>query len=457
MNLIVAMTKDGGIGINNRLPIHSAQELQLFKKKTMDKVVIGGNTTIKYLPKLTHRTIYCLSRNTQLDTSEYKNNVSVCNNLRCMPLCVPYSWPKDVYIIGGGSVYDQCLNGEYKDMVDTLYISIYNKTATCDTHINIPWSEWIMIEMNKYDEFTHYIFKKKHCVVCIPSDIPYQKLLRDVLLHGEHRETRNGYTIADFDNTLKFNLQHGFPLLTTKKMFWRGIVNELLFFIRGDTDSTKLEKQRITIWKKNTSRDYLDTHDKKNYKQGMMGPMYGYQWRFFGSDYDQKTGKSVPGSKGIDQLANVIHLIKTNPTSRRIMMTTLNPAQTDQGVLPPCHSIVLQFFVQHGRLDLVCYNRSSDLFLGLPFNIASTALLHMIISNITNLIPGMFTLHLGDCHIYKQHVTAVKTQLDRFAYKMPTVKLSDLKSIQDAEKMEYSDFKLCDYNCHPSIKVDMIA
>jgi thymidylate synthase len=284
----------------------------------------------------------------------------------------------------------------------------------------------------------------------------YLQILKDVIETGEKRDTRNGITYSKFFKTISFDLKDGFPLLTTKKMFWKGIVEELLFFIRGDTDTTKLSEKGIRIWEGNTSREFLDKMGFTDYKVGCMGPMYGYQWRHFNKEYNNMD------DSGVDQLEYIVNEIKTNPFSRRIMMTDFNPAQVNMGVLYPCHSIVIQFYVEctpngSNRLSCSMYQRSSDLFLGEPFNIASTSLLLCIVSQLVGMEPGMVHLVLGDCHVYEMHLEAVREQLSRESYKLCKLKMTPFNSIKEVEMASLDDFILEEYNHHPVIRAQMIA
>lgn len=291
------------------------------------------------------------------------------------------------------------------------------------------------------------------------SEIQYLTLLNDVFKNGNLHIGRNGNTKSMFGKTLEFDLRLGFPLLTTKKMFFRGIVEELLFFIRGETNSKLLEEKKINIWNGNTNRQFLDSISKQNRKEGIMGPMYGYQWRHFNSEYDETTGLPKQ-NHSFDQLEKVIKKIKEDPQSRRILLTDYNPLQADEGVLYPCHSIIIQFYVNDGFLDMFCYNRSSDLFHGLPFNIASSSLLLFLIAKITNLIPRKFILSLGDSHIYEEHFKAVKEQLLRTPYECPQIEINEkveLKNLNDIENLKFSDIILKNYKSYPTIKANMIS
>jgi thymidylate synthase len=273
---------------------------------------------------------------------------------------------------------------------------------------------------------------------------------------GTIREGRNGTVKSTFIQHLCFDLRNGFPLLTTRKMFFRGIVEELLFFIRGETDSKKLEEKNVNIWKGNTNRTFLNTIGMTSRKEGIMGPMYGFQWRHFNAPYNPDTGKAE--SKGIDQLEKVIDMIKSDPTSRRILMTDFNPAQVEQGVLYPCHSIIMQFYVEDTYIDCFCFNRSSDLFHGLSFNIASTSLLFLLIASVTKLNARYLHLSLGDSHIYSEHLDAVKEQLTRRPFTLPKLTITkELRNVNDIENLTISDFILDNYKFHDTIKVDMVA
>jgi thymidylate synthase len=205
----------------------------------------------------------------------------------------------------------------------------------------------------------------------------------------------------------------------------------------------------INIWKGNTTREFLDKMNLP-YDEGMMGPMYGYQWRFFNKPYSEEKG-------GIDQFKNLIDTLKKDPNSRRLLMTDFNPAMVDEGVLYPCHSLILQFYVDEDKLSVKMYQRSADLFLGLPFNIASTTLLLYIVAKLVSMKPDMVHITLGDCHIYEQHIDVVKEQLSRTPYNLPQLELPNFTTLDEVEQTDYTMYILKEYNCHPAIKADMIA
>ena len=252
------------------------------------------------------------------------------------------------------------------------------------------------------------------------------------------RKTRNSYTLSKFSIKLDFDISKDFPLLTTKKMYWKGIVHELLWFIKGDTDSKNLERVGVNIWTDNSSREYLDGCKLYNYEEGDCGPIYGFQWRHFGTIYKGCAYNYM--GLGIDQLKNCINLIKTNPTSRRIFMSAWNPVQLNDMCLPPCH-VSYQFYVSNNNeLSCTLYQRSGDMFLGIPFNIASVSLLVYIIAHITDKTPGKVSIVIGDAHIYNDHIEQVKTQLQRNILKAPKLMIN--KKYSNIDDYKYEHFEL---------------
>ena len=283
------------------------------------------------------------------------------------------------------------------------------------------------------------------------KEYEYLFLLKKILDFGEEREDRTGNgTISLFGERLEFNLENEFPLLTTKKVFLDKIILELLFFISGKTDTKILENQNVNIWKGNTSLDFIKKRGL-TWDEGDMGPGYSFQWRHYGAEYQ---GCHLDyTNQGIDQLNNLIEGIKKNPYDRRHILCSWNVKDLDMMVLPPCHCLV-QFYVSKlGYLDCQMYQRSADVFLGVPFNIASYSLLTYMIAKICNLKPRKFIHIFGDVHIYKNHIEQVKEQLSRIPYKLPILEIiSNPKTIFD---FKLEDFKIINYKHHSYIKADM--
>ena len=259
----------------------------------------------------------------------------------------------------------------------------------------------------------------------------YLELLDHVLKNGTRKSDRTGTgTVSVFGYQMRFNLEEGFPLMTTKKLHLKSILHELLWFISGDTNIKYLNDNGVKIW-----NEWAD-------KDGNLGPVYGYQWR------------SWPAADGrkIDQLNNVIASIKKSPDSRRHIVSAWNAGEIDRMALPPCH-ILFQFYVAEGKLSCQLYQRSCDIFIGIPFNIASYSLLTLMTAQATGLKPGEFIHTLGDAHIYLNHIDQVRLQLTREPFKLPKMTLNP--EVTDITKFRYEDFTLSDYNAHPHIKGDI--
>jgi dihydrofolate reductase/thymidylate synthase len=451
INIILAVDKNGGLGLKNKLPWYISDELKIFKQKTLDSIVIVGRKTLEDLPFLKDRQIFCITRNT--NNIHSKNEVIFCFNNIETAIEQSIKLNKKVFIIGGYQIYNYVFEKLKNNFNFKVHISFIKDSYDCDTYFDLNnLKDFYISKKEEFELFTHYEMDYQKY-----GEQQYLNLLKDIIKNGERRTGRNGDIISDFCKHLKFDLRNGYPLLTTKKMFLKGIIEELLFFIRGDTNSKILEEKGINIWKGNTDRKFLDTNGFSYRKDGEMGPMYGFQWRSFNKLYQDGTNTvDHKDFYGIDQLKNVINEIKTNPTSRRILLSTYNPCQVEQGVLYPCHSIIIQFYVQDGFLDMFCYNRSNDNFHGTPFNIASTSLLLMIISQITNLIPRFVNISQGDSHIYGEHIDAVKEQILRIPYVFPKLILPEFETLEEVEKMTFNDFKLENYLYYPTIKMPMI-
>jgi len=259
----------------------------------------------------------------------------------------------------------------------------------------------------------------------------YLDLLELVLKKGVEKRDRTGTgTLSVFGHQARYDLADGFPLLTTKKLFVKAIIYELLWFLRGDTNVHWLQEKGVTIWD-----EWADA-------SGELGPVYGQQWR------------SWPAADGgtIDQIANLVRDIRANPDSRRLIVTAWNPADVPRMALPPCHCL-FQFYVAGGKLSCQLYQRSADIFLGVPFNIASYALLTMMLAQVTGLEPGEFVHTLGDAHLYLNHLDQAREQLTRKPYPLPTMRLN--RDVTDIFAFKYDDFKLENYQAHPTIKAEI--
>ncbi|MBR6132411.1 MAG: thymidylate synthase [Bacteroidales bacterium] len=259
----------------------------------------------------------------------------------------------------------------------------------------------------------------------------YQDLLRKILETGSYKSDRTGTgTYSIFGHQMRFDLSEGFPLLTTKKLHLRSIIYELLWFLQGDTNIRYLKEHGVSIWDEWADPD------------GDLGPIYGHQWRSWGT----------PDGGKVDQISQLIRQIQETPDSRRLMVCAWNVGEIDKMALPPCH-VLFQFYVNNGEISLQLYQRSADVFLGVPFNIASYALLLMMVAQVCNLKPKEFIHTLGDAHIYSNHVEQAKLQLSRDPRPLPTMRINP--EVKDIFSFQYEDFTLENYDPHPHIKADV--
>jgi dihydrofolate reductase / thymidylate synthase len=387
-----------------------------------------------------------------------------------------------ILIIGGESLYRESLTHERCERI--ILTSILTEILDCDTFFpTIPADQFLLkyrsplhVENGINYRFTEYERIPLDCEIGVssspslssslpssslpssschtnPEEEQYLLAIHDILRNGVIRSDRTGTgTISKFGLTMRFNLQNNsFPLLTTKKVFWRGVVEELLWFIKGSTNANELTEKKIHIWDENGSREYLDNHNFTTREIGDLGPIYGFQWRHYGAKYlDMHTDYT---GQGIDQLQECINKIKSNPYDRRIILTAWNPTDLSQMALPPCH-MFCQFYVS-SKNELSCqmYQRSADMGLGVPFNIASYALLTRILAHCCQLEVGEFIHVIGDAHCYLNHLEALEEQIQRKPKLFPTLRI--VTDNLDIDRFQLSDFVLENYHPEGAIKMKM--
>ena len=313
-----------------------------------------------------------------------------------------------------------------------------------------------------------------------PEEYQYLNIIHKIISAGTWEEGRNGRTKSIFGEMMRFSLANGrIPILTTKRTAWKTCLKELLWFIRGETDNRVLQEQGVHIWDGNTSREFLDSRGLNHYREGLIGPGYGFQWRHFGGEYDATTGKGLAAGQttslttgltsrtglatslaeglGIDQLRQIIDALKdpAQRTSRRLIMTAWNPLQLDEMALPPCH-MICQFNVHDGnKLSCAMTQRSCDELLGVPFNIASYSFLTHLIAHHCGLEAYEFVYFKGNCHLYEEHIESAKTQLQRTPFAFPTLEIRNLR--ENIEDYIVDDFIVKGYESHEAIKAKMVA
>lgn len=485
--------KKYGIGYKNALPWDKIPEdMKSFKMLTTDttgsgpeymNAVIMGRKTWLSIPEkfrpLDNRYNIILSRNNTYELEqkyEHTDNVEICDSFEdALKLADAHHSIKTVYVIGGQQIYAEAINHPNLDGIDLTLIKSNDSIKNFDTYFpKIPHhmkqiATYLLKSEVGYDlEFITYQNMRDK----LSGEYQYLNLVEDILENGTEVVGRNGPVKSIFGPQQEFDLSQGFPLLTTKKMFFKGILKELLFFVKGHTDNTELVDQGVKIWSANTSREFLDSRNLQHYAEGDMGPMYGFQWRHFGAKYEGC--KADYTGKGTDQLRNLLNSLINDKHSRRHLLTTYDPSAVSKSVLAPCHGLTIQFHVQpkindktnqvQYTLNCKMYQRSVDVALGYPFNIASYALFVHMICKVTGYLPGKLIMTLGDTHIYAQHYEKIRTQLKRHPLKFPTLDITpeyNGDSVDDAleylENLTFEDFVVSNYHCYPGIKMKMIA
>ena len=445
-NIIVAMDNNNGIGKNNKIPWHESEkilskyDLNFFKTKTTNQIIIMGRKTWESMnQKLLPNRITIIISNT------IKNeNLNIVNSFEnALKKAYEIDKTKEIWVIGGCAVYEEAL---CHPLFNKLFLSYFDKNYDCDTffpNFNLILNQKLELCPNLYMyEYNNMNIEENQYKILLYKLINLKNIRKD--------RTKTG-VLSDFGFHMSFNLKNKkIPLLTTKKIFFRGIVEELLWFISGSTDSNKLKDKNIHIWDGNSSRDFLDKNGFKDREIGDLGPVYGFQWRHFGAKYINKNTDYT--NKGFDQLQYCIDLIKNDPTNRRIVLSAWNPPDLKHMVLPPCH-ILCQFYVEDGYLSCQMYQRSADVGLGVPFNIASYSLLTIMIAHVCNLKPNKFLYCIGDAHVYKNHIEPLKEQLTRLPRNSPILEIVNKRN--NINDFKYEDFKLYGYNPYPNIKMEM--
>ncbi len=297
-----------------------------------------------------------------------------------------------------------------------------------------------------------------------PEEEQYLALVRRILTEGERRDGRNGDTQSVFFANMRFSLEDGaLPLLTTKRVAWKTCLKELLWFMRGDTDVRYLQAEGVHIWDGNSTRDFLDQRGLSHLREHLIGPGYGFQWRHFGAAYNVDDGSVLHSGAvdavGVDQLQWIVDQLRNPATrhSRRLVMSAWNPAALNEMALPPCH-VLCQFHVSGAdRLSCVMFQRSCDVALGLPFNIASYAFLTHLLAHHCGLQAHELCISLGDCHVYAPHLEPMRTQLKRAPFAFPSIVIRPVDARLHIDAYQVEDVQVEDYTSHPSIPMDMVA
>lgn len=436
MFVIAAVDQEYGIGLRDAIPWSCPEDMRWYSYKTKGCALLVGRATWDTLPDKakTGRSFFVVTSADRTD----QENVMFCKTPEAAMAKAKHTG-KRVGCIGGGALYKWAMT-----LADTLYLSCIRGNFKCDTFFPQLYDKPYFLRSSESlsPDCVLQTWKRSNI------DRDYLDLLQHVMEHGALQKNRTSVMTRNITGAfLECDLAAGFPLLTTKRVFWRGVVEELLWFLRGSTCSKELEDKGVNIWRNNTTREFLDSRGL-SYVEGELGPGYGFQWRFSGCEYPSREG-------GTDQIAEAIRLLQEDSCSRRIIVSAWNVADLHKMALPPCH-MMFQFCVQDGRLCCVVTQRSADMFLGVPFNIASYALLTHIMARRCGFPVGTLRLNFGSCHLYNNHVDAALTQLKREARSLPTLTLSG------DDRMEPWDYtpehiKLEGYKPHKRIAATMVV
>jgi thymidylate synthase len=442
INIIFAVDQNNNFctSDNISLPWYNVKEdLVWFKSCTLGNAVIMGKGTFSSLCHNPLKDRYNIVVSKSLFSQGiYPNNVTICESLSTAINNAKEKGYKKIFIIGGIQLINEAL---LHPELENIYISIINSKYTIRNDcikFNYKIPKNFTSTISELGDNLLFTYTKDKIIT---DEIKYIDLVKDVLNNGESRDDRTGVgTISVFGRHFTMDISNSFPLLTSKRVFWKGVAEELLFFISGKTDTKILENKGVNIWKGNTSREFLDKRGLTNLQEGEYGKSYGYQWRHFGDK--------------VDQLQELIEGIKKDPYSRRHYMTAWNPLELNNIPLPACH-LSCQFYVSPYSNKLSCqvYMRSCDIFLGLPFNISSYALLTYMIGHLTNLQPDKLSFCLGDAHIYKSHINQCKELISRDLRELPTLNIK--RKVECIDDFNFEDFEIVGYKPHPTIKAEM--
>jgi dihydrofolate reductase/thymidylate synthase len=482
------------IGRHNSLIIRLKEDMDFFKNITsnsldseskLDKnVVLMGRKTWFSIPRknrpLKNRINLVLTNDKDLlQLSPYPCSIFTSKKLTKTLYFITYKQFLDLYnrfnpnvfVIGGNEIYKLFLHNKQQNLKPkNVYLTeVYNykklDELEPDTFMDPLDQNYRLIgvsELKNENNLNFRFLEYKNYPEYKSEENKYIDLIKHILINGKERLDRTGVgTISVLGAQMKFDISQSIPLLTTKRVPFKAIVEELLFFINGHTDVGILQKKGVKIWNGNTTREFLDARNLKHYQEGIMGPMYGWQWRFFGAEYSQGFADTtnLDNSKigGFDQLKHVEHLLKTDPYSRRIYISNLNPAQSSQMVLEPCHTYFQLYVTEHiGQKYLSGYftMRSSD-SLAWCYNIVSYTILIYILALKCDMKPKEIIYNSVDCHIYKNHVEQIKEQISRDIRPSPKILLNDSIKNKDWNEINFKDFSLVGYFPNPGIKMDM--
>lgn len=460
-SVVTCVDKSWGIGKNNSIPWNSTHDLEWFKTLTKNNTVIMGRNTWNSLPikPLPNRVNIIVSNTIVQSDVTQAIVVRSLQDALCHPAIL-----NSVFVIGGVNLYKEALE---HDGCKRVYITYLSKGYKCDVFFPYTHFKQGKFRLNdiKYRdptmEILEYTFRENNMLKQTHrGEMQYLDYIEQIMVSGQERGDRTGMgTRSLFGISMEYNLSGEFPLLTTKRVYWKGVVEELLWFLRGSTDVRELQSRQVRIWDGNSSREFLDSRNLTHYREGDIGPTYGHNFRYYGAEYE--TCETDYRGCGFDQVMDVLNKLRNNPTDRRMIINLWNPMTYDLVALPPC-LFMYQFYVTNDPdterprwLSCSIYQRSGDMGLGVPFNIASASLLTYILAYLSDLEPLRLYHTIGDAHVYLNHMEPLKEQLEREPLPFPKLLIDTTRPKTKVEDFTFEDFTLVGYHPYDSIKMQM--
>ena len=451
--VIVACDSKNGFSKNNQIPWDLPKDRKFLKEKTLGKgndenVVVMGKETYLALPTrpLTGRKNVVISSTLKVEDHP---DVSIFPDLLTALIYLGTCSYHEIYICGGERLYHESLY-TFGYLCDKVYLTRVHDNYDCDRFF--PF-EFLKTQPSKTKVTTSHFTIFSYTLSIRHSEYQFLDLVKSVVSNGDVKDDRTGVgTMSKFGAHFEFDISTTVPAITTKKLLLDAVIKELLWMISGSTNSKKLEEQGVNIWKSNSSRSFLDLNNLNYYSEGDIGPLYGFQWRHWGQQYFgcQADYKNT----GIDQLKWVINEIRTNPSSRRLIVNSWNVSQLNEMVLPPCH-LLYQFNVSGQYLDCQVYQRSADLFLGVPFNMLFYSVLTYMIAHVTGLKPRKLMFSFGDAHVYNNHMEAVSKMLSKTPKPWARLMFENMNDIREIDDFRFENIKILGYKAWEYISAPM--
>jgi dihydrofolate reductase / thymidylate synthase len=466
INLLAVITKNYAIRYSDKIPWEDEQYYEWFKEMTKGDVIVMGRKTFEELPQhirpIQGRLNVVMSNEFPRYSFLESEQLIFTNAYFLENKVIPENTGRKIWFIGGKQIFDSFSNKCQHAHIVWLDKSVKEPQLMFSELLpDFELMNWSKVAYSEYEKcnYRYLKFTRNFNSKCPSHEVSYMRMMNEILKDGIEKEDRTGVgTVSLFGGQQKYDVSKFLPILTTKFVPIKLIIKELLWFLRGDTDAKKLQKEGVHIWDGNSTREFLDKRGLTHYREGELGPIYSFQWRHFGAEY-HGTDADYTG-KGVDQISAIYEQLKNDPFSRRIILSAWNPTDLDKMALPPCH-VMFQLYVEEDKVTGVrhlsghLYQRSSDYFLAANYNLVSYTILLYIFAKKLGYKPRNMFMSFGDRHLYKNHIEQAKQQLQRNPRPQPILELSESIIDKSWEDINIDDFDLVGYLYHPAIKADM--